>query len=149
MFKKKGFTLLELLIVIAVISILIGITLPRFRAVQEEGNIAKVKGELRTLQTAVESYYIHHNNVYPTVAQFANLSAERPQIVAGIPNDPFRTPAAAYQYALSPNSQYYVVYSVGPGDAAGSATINNAGVVAEVNGQSCIYVSNGAKDAQP
>ncbi|UCD15446.1 MAG: prepilin-type N-terminal cleavage/methylation domain-containing protein, partial [Candidatus Omnitrophota bacterium] len=57
--KRKvlmGFTLIELLIVIAVISILLSIALPRFRGMQEEGNIAKAKGELRTLQTAVESY---------------------------------------------------------------------------------------------
>ena len=52
---KHGFTLIELLIVIAIISILVGITLPRFRGMQEEGNIAESKAELRTLQTAVES----------------------------------------------------------------------------------------------
>lgn len=62
---KKGFTLIELLIVIAVISILIGIALPRFKGMQEEGKIAQAKAELRTLQTAVESYYIHNNNTYP------------------------------------------------------------------------------------
>jgi ornithine carbamoyltransferase len=61
---KKGFTLIEMLIVIAVISILIGIALPRFKGMQDEGNIAKAKGELRTLQTAVESYRIH-NTAYP------------------------------------------------------------------------------------
>ena len=62
---KRGFTIIELLIVIAVISILIGIALPRFRGMQEEGKIAQAKGELRTLQTAVESYYIHNSNTYP------------------------------------------------------------------------------------
>src|SRR3989339_339671 len=61
---KKGFTLIELLIVIAVISILIGIALPRFKGMQDEGNIAKATGELRTLKTAVESYYIHNNSTF-------------------------------------------------------------------------------------
>ena len=66
MLRRKGFTILELLIVIAVIAILVGIALPRFKGMQDEGNIARAKGELRMLTTAVESYYIHNNNTLPT-----------------------------------------------------------------------------------
>ena len=67
---RKGFTIIELLIVIAVISILVGIALPRFRGMREEGLIAQAKGELRTIQTALESYFIH-NNAYPTQIRIA------------------------------------------------------------------------------
>ena len=41
--RSSGFTLIELLIVVAVISILISIALPRFKGMQDEGNIAKAK----------------------------------------------------------------------------------------------------------
>ncbi len=54
--SKKGFTLIELLIVMAIIAILIGISLPRFRGMQDEGQKAKVRGNLATLRTAVEAY---------------------------------------------------------------------------------------------
>ena len=77
---KRGFTLIELLIVIAVISILISIALPRFKGMQDEGNIAKSKGELRTLQTAVESYYIHNSQAYPSV--LITLTSATPSIVS-------------------------------------------------------------------
>lgn len=135
MFRKKGFTILELLIVIAVISILVGIALPRFKGMQDEGNIAKAKGELRMLQTAVESYYIH-KGVMPTIDQ---LTGAVPNIVGPtLPTDPFGA------YALVTNGAYLVVYSLGP-TGAGAPTIDgNGAVTAPAN---IIYVTNGTPDA--
>ena len=147
---RKGFTLIELLIVIAVISILIGIALPRFKGMQDEGNIAKAKGELRTLQTAVESYYIHNSNAYPAtgaVALEAALATAVPSIITYVPTDPFNG-STDYVYVMGgTNSKYYIIYSVGPG-GDGSAVITNDAVV-ETNGSSCIFVSNMSADTQP
>lgn len=148
MFEKKGFTLIELLIVIAVISILIGIALPRFKGMQDEGNIAKAKGELRTLQTAVESYYIHNTNTYPSALADVAGASVRPQIVTSIPADPFDSASAAYGYVRGgTNNRFYVIFSDGP-NGNGSATITSDAVV-ETNGTSCIYVSNAGTDTQP
>ena len=140
MFRRKGFTILELLIVIAVIAILVGIALPRFKGMQDEGNIAKAKGELRTLTTAIQSYYIH-NNAMPTLAQ---LTAAVPNIVGTtLPKDPF-VAGGATDYGINTNGTYFVVFSVGPG-GAGAATISAAGAVtAAVN---TIYSTNGTPDA--
>ena len=143
---RKGFTLIELLIVIAVITILIGVALPRFKGMQDEGNIAKAKGELRTLQSAVESYYIHNNNTYPTA--LTALTSATPNIIGtSLPTDPF-TSGSNYGYVQSDNVRYYVIYSVGAG-GNGSAAITDAGVITETNGSSCIYVSNADRDMQP
>jgi general secretion pathway protein G len=144
--KRRGFTLIELLIVIAVISILVSIALPRFRGMQDEGNIAKAKGELRTLQTAIESYYIHNNNTYP--GNLSTLTSQTPRIVGALPTDPF-TSGSNYGYSVSGAGTYYVVYSIGP-SANGSANVSDAGAVTESNGGSCIYASNGNDiDTQP
>lgn len=138
MFRRKGFTILELMIVIAVIGILVGIALPRFKGMQDEGNIARAKGELRTLQTAVESYVIHHNNTTPVA--LANLTAAIPSIVGTIlPLDPFG--GASYGYAR--NATYFVVWSIGP-SLNGAAAISATGVVTQTNATSCIYVTNGS-----
>ncbi len=144
---KKGFTLIELLIVIMVISILIGIALPRFRGMREEGLIAQAKGELRTLQTAVESYYIHNNNAYPITFP-DDIEGASPDIIGPTaPTDPF-DPGNDYGYVRGgTNNQYYVIYSVGA-DGNGSATIA-VDVVSETNGDSCIYVSNTGRDTIP
>lgn len=146
---KKGFTLIELLIVIAVISILIGIALPRFRGMREEGLIAQAKGELRTLQTAVESFYIH-TGAYPSTFP-DDLESATPNIIGTTaPTDPFNS-ATDYDWVTDGASPvvYYVIYSVGPA-GTGSATISTAGVVTETAGTSCIYVSNGTlSDSAP
>jgi general secretion pathway protein G len=151
MLRKKGFTLIELLIVISVISILVGIALPRFRGMQDEGNIAKSKAELRTLQTAVESYCIH-TGAYP--AALTNLTSATPNITGSVlPKDPFNGGdgcggPANYGYVRGgTNNGYYVIYSVGP-NGNGSATISGD-AVSETNGSSCIYISNIGTDSQP
>ena len=142
--NKKGFTLLELVVVLAVISLIIGFLLPHFKGVQDEGNIAKAKGELRTLQSAVESYYVHNSNTYP--AALSDLNTATPSIVTSTPTDPLGSSAYGYVRGGT-NNKYYVIYSVGPG-GNGSATITSNAVV-ETNGSSCIYVSNVGQDATP
>jgi general secretion pathway protein G len=145
MLRRKGFTILELLIVIAVIAILVGIALPRFKGMQDEGNIAKAKGELRMLQTAVESYYIHNNNTLP--AALNNLTSAVPQIAPStLPKDPF----GGADYGYNKNGAWFVLFSKGPvGD--GAASIDANGTVTETtDGASCIYVTNGSPvDTQP
>ena len=137
--KVKGFTLIELLIVMAIIAILVGIALPRFRGMQDEANIAKSRGELWALKTAVESYYMHNNNAYPaatTSLYGVYLSGASPKIIDAVLYDPFATTTG--EYVFSRASNYYVIYSVGPQD--GDATVTTAGVVTNSN---AIFISNG------
>ena len=147
--EKKAFTLIELLIVIAVIAILIGIALPRFKGMQDEGNIARGKGELRTLQTAVESYYIHNTQTYPSALSDLTASGTKPKIVTAIPNDPFAAAGTTYVYTRGgTSSKFYILYSIGP-DGNGSAAISSSDTVTETNGGSCIYISNMSLDTSP
>ena len=143
---KKGFTIIEMLIVIVVIAILVGIALPRFRGMQEEGLIAQAKGELRTIQTALESYYIHYSSVYPADGALTNVEGATPNIVSDVPGDPFNV-GNDYGYNLSANGNYYVVYSKGTDGT--SAAISDAGAVTETGGTSVIWVSNGGQDSYP
>lgn len=149
--QRKGFTIIELLVVITVIAILVGIALPRFKGMQDEGNISKAKAELRTLQSAVESYYIHNSNTYPATGAAAlqtALASAVPSIINYVPTDPFSSTGADYGYVLGgTNNKFYVIYSAGPA-GNGNATITSDAVV-ETNGSTCIYASNAGQDTQP
>lgn len=63
---RKGFTLIELLIVVAIIAILAAIAVPNFLEAQVRSKVSRVKADLRSLATAIESYYVD-NNSYPSV----------------------------------------------------------------------------------
>jgi prepilin-type N-terminal cleavage/methylation domain-containing protein len=64
--KKRGFTLIELLIVVAIIAILAAIAVPNFLEAQVRSKVSRVKTDLRSLTTGVESYFVDHN-LYPSV----------------------------------------------------------------------------------
>ena len=125
----RGFTLIEMMIVIVVISILVGVLLPSFRGTQDEAAEQRARSELRTIATALESYYIHNNNALPSA--LSSLTSVTPRIISVIPDDPFRSSGTDYSYALDSNSVYYVVYSYGRDRAADVSGINTSGQITE------------------
>ncbi len=63
--KHRGFTLVELLIVVIILAILAAIVVPQFGASTEDAKVATVKTDLAQLRDAVELYYHQHNANYP------------------------------------------------------------------------------------
>ena len=64
-YSRKAFTLIELLIVVAIIGILAAIAVPNFLNAQIRAKIARVEAELRTCANAIETYRVDHG-YYPT-----------------------------------------------------------------------------------
>jgi type II secretion system protein G len=62
--RRGGFTLIELLIVVAIIAILAAIAVPNFLEAQTRAKVSRVKSDMRSLATAIESYRVDHN-IYP------------------------------------------------------------------------------------
>ena len=55
--RRSGFTLIELLIVVAIIAILAAIAVPNFLEAQTRSKISRCRADMRSVATAVESYY--------------------------------------------------------------------------------------------
>jgi prepilin-type N-terminal cleavage/methylation domain-containing protein len=104
---ESAFTLIELLIVVAIISILASIAVPNFTEAQTRAKCARVQSDMRTLLVGVESYMVDQN-AYPV--RFTDdevlprLATQKPQMsslttpvayLASLPEDLF---AKAHRY---------------------------------------------------
>ncbi len=130
------------MIVLVVIGILVGTLLPQFRGPQDEAAEQRARSELRTLATALESYYIHNSNAYPSA--LSSLITATPRIGSVIPDDPFRAAGTDYSYSTSASGGvYYVVWSYASDratdiDTASSTSgINTSGKIVESSGGDC------------
>ena len=64
MVKKRAFTLIELLIVVAIIAILAAIAVPNFLEAQTRAKVSRTRADMRSVATAVESYFVDRR-AYP------------------------------------------------------------------------------------
>lgn len=66
--KNKGFTLIELMIVIAIIGILSAVAIPNFINARDKGRITAAISALRIIQTGLE-LYMANIDIYPTCSE--------------------------------------------------------------------------------
>ncbi len=88
--NKKGFTLIELIIVIAILGILAVILIPRFTGMRENANVRAVEANLRNLQSAVEVYVAENNKDVETINSEGegNVKGELEAILGSWPQGP-------------------------------------------------------------
>ncbi|MEN8208873.1 MAG: prepilin-type N-terminal cleavage/methylation domain-containing protein [Candidatus Fermentibacteria bacterium] len=99
---KKGFTLIELMIVVVIIGILAAIAIPKFSSVKDQAEQVACRSNLRSLGSA-EAMYYGSENVYGTVDQ---LTASD---VMGNASDITCPSADAGYDATTANSSTYVI----------------------------------------
>jgi type II secretion system protein G len=70
----EAFTLIELLIVVAVIAILAAIVVPNFLEAQARAQISREMNDMRAIATALESYMVDHSE-YPPHGEVLNANS--------------------------------------------------------------------------
>ena len=92
--NSKGFTLIELMIVVVIIGILAAIAIPNFISMQDRAKEGSVKSNMHTVQLAIEDFAVQNDGTYPVAADDADVEANCP--AGAYPNNPFNngTPSA-------------------------------------------------------
>ncbi len=132
--SNKAFTILELLVVISVLGVIIGISIPKMVGMRQNANLLKAQKDIQTIISALESYRtFDSSHVFPpttTTLQSTYLLSALPNIINSILYDPFgATSTTEYNYMCSSNKKYYIVWSVGLTGQNQPLSISNTGVV--------------------
>jgi len=73
----RGFTLIELMVVVVILGILAGLIIPKIMGKPEEAKRLKARMQVEQLEQALKLYYLD-NGEYPTTEQGLNSLVEKP-----------------------------------------------------------------------
>jgi len=76
--KSRGFTMIELMIVVVIIGLIAAIAIPNFLAMQDNARCALVKANMHNMQLAGESYMAWNNGIYTRDVREVMASSDAP-----------------------------------------------------------------------
>ncbi|MCW9057530.1 MAG: type II secretion system major pseudopilin GspG [Gammaproteobacteria bacterium] len=131
--RARGFTLIEVMVVVVILGIMAAILVPRIMDRPEQAQIIKAKQDIRVIESQLNLYRLDNFN-YPTTDQGLEALVEKPTHGAEprnykqggyldrVPVDPWGNP---YQY-LSPGTHSSIdIYSLGPDGVPSDDDIGN------------------------
>jgi len=126
--RQRGFTLLEIMVVIVILGILASLTIPSLMSNKDRADHQKAVSDIVTLENALDMYRLD-NSRYPTTTQGLPALVKKPEMaplprnyrsdgyIRRLPEDPWGN---AYQL-LNPGQHSIIdIFSIGPDGITGT-----------------------------
>ncbi len=97
--RARGFTLIELMIVIAIIAILIGLMAPNFMRARSQAQVTACQSNLKTIATSVEQYSADYQSRYPS-----SITILSPHYIKTLPTCPACSFGYSYAHTTVPDA---------------------------------------------
>lgn len=129
--KTRGFTLIEVMVVVVILGILAAIIVPKIMSRPEQARIVKVKQDILAIQSALDLYKLD-NGIYPTTDQGLNALVKKPTsdpvpqnwksdgYLQQLPTDPW-----GEQYQYTNENDQLRIFSYGPKGKDANSPIGN------------------------
>lgn len=119
-YREKGFTLLEVMVVLVILGLLAAVVAPNVLGTQDKGMIKKTQADIALLEQAIDMYKLD-NFMYPTTTEGLEALVKKPETrelknytqggyIKRLPVDPWGNP---YQYLSPGKHTNYDVFSLG------------------------------------
>ncbi len=130
--RSSGFTLIEVMVVVVILSILAAIVVPKIMGKPDEARVTKVLSDIRSLSAALDLYRLD-NFTYPTTDQGIEALVTAPGSLSSgaryqeggyidrMPKDPWGN---AYNYLQPGTHGSFDIYSLGADNAPGGQGAN-------------------------
>jgi len=130
--REAGFTLIEVMVVVVILSILAAIVVPKIMGKPDEARITKVQSDVRSISAALDLYRLD-NFTYPTTDQGIEALVTAPGdlpngaryqeggYIDRVPKDPWGN---HYNYLQPGTHGTYDLYSFGADNAPGGQGVN-------------------------
>lgn len=131
---RAGFTLFEMIIVVAILGLLVALVAPRLTGNLEKSKITVTKTQIANLSTSVEQFYLEVGR-YPSLEEGLAALVERPQSITEekwngpytekdvLPRDGWDRPFE-YEPPAEENNNRYIIRSLGADGRAGGEKTN-------------------------
>ncbi|ENW24040.1 type IV pilin protein [Acinetobacter lwoffii] len=120
--KNKGFTLIELMIVVAIIAILAAIAYPSYTQYKIRTNRADIQTEMMRIAQRLQSFYVINHNYTSATLDNGTTSQDYPA------SNP------VYSITLVPTGQTYTLTAA---PKSGTVQASNGSVILDSNGRKC------------
>ena len=128
MYKQKGFTLIEIMVVVVILGILAALVVPQVMSRPDQAKVTVAKGDIKAIAASLDMYKLD-NQAYPSTQQGLDALVKKPSgnpqprnwnkdgYLKKLPVDPWGNP---YQYAIpGRDGMPFAIYSFGADGKSG------------------------------